>query len=131
MARARRLLSLFSPLASAGAVGVCPACVAASASVLSWLGLGALIPVWRPIAFGLLALGIVGFLRDVQKHRRPWPLVLLVVGGVLLYVGRYVVGGPGLTGWPVWGAGALLILLAAAWNRILFRAHRHHLAHAS
>ena len=125
-----RMLSLVSPLASTGAVGVCPACVVASASVLSWLGLGALIPVWRPIAFGLLGLGAIGFIRDFQKHRRTAPLVLLIAGGALLYLGRYVFGGPEFTGWPIWGAGALLVLIGVVINRRQFRVHVRGIGHS-
>lgn len=127
----RSMLSVASPVGSAAAVGVCPACLAASASALSWLGLGALIPVWRPIAFGLLALGILGFLRDFQKHRQALPLLLLVSGGILLYLGRYVFGGAGFGGWPIWGPGAILALVATVLNRRLFRARVHASPHRS
>lgn len=122
-----RALSLVSPLTSAGAVGLCPACVAASASVLSWLGLGVLIPVWRPIAFGLLGFGVIGFVRDLRKHRRVMPVALLVAGGLFLYVGRYVFGGPEFAGWPIWGLGAFLVLAAVLFNRRLFRGHAAHM----
>lgn len=116
-----RLLSFFSPLLGTGGVGVCPACVAVSAALLSWLGLGFLIPIWRPIAFTLLALGLIGFLVDLRKHRNLLPLVLLIAGSFLLYLGRYVYGGPEFTGWPIWGPGALLVVAAVWWNRWLFR----------
>ncbi|TSC73093.1 MAG: hypothetical protein G01um101438_116 [Parcubacteria group bacterium Gr01-1014_38] len=111
------MFSLVSPLTGAGAVGLCPACVAASASALSWLGLGAIIPVWRPLAFGFLGLGVIGFIRDFRKHRRIASLLLLIAGGILLYLGRYVFGGPEFTGWPIWGTGALLVLIGVVINR--------------
>lgn len=125
---AHRLLSILSPLTGTGGVGFCPACVAVSASVLSWLGLSALIPVWRPIAFTLLGLGLLGFALDWRVHRNPLPLSLLTVGGVLLYLGRYVYGGPEFGGWSIWGPGAVLAVAGVLTNRWLFRrlAHRTH-----
>ena len=125
----RKSLSIFSPLTATGGVGVCPVCVAFSASVLTWLGLAALIPIWRPIAFSLLALGIVGFILDWRKHRNFLPLALIIGGGALLYLGRYVWGGPEFSGWPIWGPGALLVVAAVFLNRRLFRPKAH--AHAA
>lgn len=122
-------MSLVSPLTGTGGVGVCPVCVAVSASVLSWLGLAALIPVWRWIAFSLLGLGLIGFVLDWKKHKNIAPAILLIVGGVLLYLGRYVYGGRQFTGWPIWGPGAVLVITATLYNRNLFRKKSHELHH--
>src|SRR3989344_4947754 len=86
----KKLLTMLAPVLGAGAVGVCPLCWIGSASLLTYLGLGALIPAWRWLAFGLIALGAVGFFLDYRSHKNPKPLVLLIVSAVLLYVGRYV-----------------------------------------
>ncbi len=117
----RKLTSVLSPLFGTGGVGVCPACVTASAAVLSWLGLGFLIPIWRPIAFTLLGLGAIGFIADFTKHRNVLPILLLIVGSWLLYVGRYVFGGKEFTGWQIWLPGAMLTITAVYLNRKQFR----------
>lgn len=125
------LLARLSPILGAGAIGVCPLCWAGSASFLTYIGLGALIPAWRKIALAFLLLGLLGFFLDYRSHRRILPLLLLLVGGALLYLGRYlfVVQPPlhlfpsieGFAGWPVWGAGGILIVIAVVLNRYLFR----------
>lgn len=116
-----KLASLLAPILGAGAIGACPLCWVGSASLLTYLGLGALIPVWRTITFGLLAIGLVGFLLDLRAHRNVYPVSLLLVGGLLLYLGRYVYGGAGFTGWPIWGPGALLVVAAVVYNKYLFK----------
>ena len=113
-------LTRLSPILGAGAVGVCPLCWAGSASLLTYLGLGALIPVWRWIVVIFIALGILGFLLDYRSHKNIYPLALLVVGAVLLYLGRYVYGGPGFGGWQIWGTGAVLFVVAVIYNKRLF-----------
>lgn len=113
-------MSFISPVVGTGGIGFCPACVAASASILTWLGLGVLIPVWRPIAFSLLFLGLLGFILDWRKHRNIVPILLLIAGGALLYLGRYVFGGKNFGGWQIWLPGAFLVISAAFYNRRLF-----------
>lgn len=113
-------MTILAPVLGAGAIGVCPLCWIGSASLLTYLGLGALIPAWRWLAFGLIAIGSVGFILDYRSHKNPRPLMLLVIGAVLLYVGRYVflsVWGV----WPIWGLGAILIITAVVYNKFLFR----------
>lgn len=109
-----------SPILGAGAIGVCPLCWLGSASLLTYLGLGVLIPVWRWIAFSLIALGAIGFIFDYRSHKNPYPLALLFIGAVLLYVGRYVFLST-WGAWQIWGPGALLILAAVFYNKTLFR----------
>lgn len=111
---------MLSPVLGAGAIGVCPLCWIGSASLLTYLGLGALIPVWRWVAFGFIGLGAVGFILDYQAHKNPKPLILLIVGAVLLYVGRYVFAST-WGAWQIWGPGALLIIAAVIYNKSLFR----------
>ena len=117
----KNILTKLSPILGAGAVGVCPLCWIGSASLLTYLGLGSLIPVWRWLVFVLLALSLVGFILDYRFHKNFYPLVLLTVGGILLYLGRYVYGGAGFTGWQIWGSGAVLILVAVIYNKRIFK----------
>lgn len=116
-----KVLTRLAPILGAGAVGACPLCWIGSASLLTYLGLGALIPVWRWLAFGMLTLGLVGFAFDYRSHKHLSPLMILIGGGVLLYLGRYVYGGAGFAGWPIWGLGVVLILVAVIYNKRLFR----------
>lgn len=116
----KKLLTMLAPVLGAGAIGVCPLCWIGSASLLTYLGLGALIPVWRWIAFGFIALGAVGFILDYRAHKNPKPLILLAIGAILLYVGRYVFANT-WGAWWIWGPGALLIVIAVFCNKSLFR----------
>lgn len=111
---------MLSPVLGAGAIGVCPLCWIGSASLLTYLGLAALIPVWRWIAFGFIALGAVGFIFDYRAHKNPKPFILLVIGAILLYVGRYIFLSA-WGAWQIWGVGAVLILAAVVYNKSLFR----------
>lgn len=111
---------MLAPVLGAGAIGVCPLCWLGSASLLTYLGLGALIPVWRWLAFGLIAIGAIGFMFDYRSHKNPRPLVMLIAGGILLYVGRYVFAST-WGAWWIWIPGALLIIGAVVYNKRLFR----------
>lgn len=127
----KKLFSSLAPILGTGAVGVCPLCWAASASFLSYIGLGVLIPFWRKIAIAFLLLGLIGFILDYRRHRNIIPLTLLLIGGATLYVGRYIFvvqpklhifsGIEGFAGWPIWGLGGILIIVAVFYNKWLFR----------
>ncbi|MBI4050305.1 MAG: hypothetical protein HY398_02550 [Candidatus Doudnabacteria bacterium] len=108
-----------APILGAGAVGACPLCWIGSASLLTYLGLGALIPVWRWLAFGLITVGAIGFLFDYRAHKNPKPFILLLSGAILLYVGRYVFVST-WGAWQIWGPGALLVITAVIYNKRLF-----------
>ncbi|OHA65172.1 MAG: hypothetical protein A2672_00800 [Candidatus Wildermuthbacteria bacterium RIFCSPHIGHO2_01_FULL_49_22b] len=125
----KNLVTKLAPILGAGAIGVCPLCWIGSASLLTYVGLGALIPVWRWIGFGLIALGGIGFALDHRSHRNPYPLVLLILGAILLYVGRYVFAST-WGAWQIWGPGAALIIVAVAYNKWLFRKPRPEQAHS-
>ena len=127
----KKLLSLLAPILGTGAVGVCPLCWAGSAAFLSYVGLGVLIPVWRKIALAFLILGAIGFILDYRRHKNIIPLILLIVGGATLFIGRYVFvvqpklhifsGLQGFAGWPIWGLGGVMIIGAVIYNRLLFK----------
>lgn len=123
----KKMFTRLAPLLGAGAVGACPLCWIGSASLLTYLGLGALIPVWRWIVGVLLGLRFVGFLFDYRSHKNVYPLVVLVAGGVLLYLGRYVFGVRGLAAGSSGGVGAVLVLFAIVYNKRQFiqKPHTH------
>ncbi|MBI2587590.1 hypothetical protein HYW29_02145 [Candidatus Amesbacteria bacterium] len=116
----KKIFTMLAPILGAGAIGVCPLCWIGSASLLTYLGLGALIPVWRWLAFGLIAIGAIGFILDYRAHKNSKPLILLAVGAILLYVGRYVFLST-WGSWPIWGTGAILIVAAVIYNKSFFR----------
>ncbi|MBI3335441.1 MAG: MerC domain-containing protein [Candidatus Portnoybacteria bacterium] len=116
----KKVLTRLTPILGAGAIGVCPLCWIGSASLLTYLGLGALIPIWRWFAFGLIGLGAIGFILDCRFHRNPYPFMLLSLGAALLYVGRYVFLST-WGAWQIWGPGAALIIGAVIYNKRLFR----------
>ncbi|MBI2020658.1 hypothetical protein HYS94_04550 [Candidatus Daviesbacteria bacterium] len=116
----RRFQTVLLPVLGAGAIGACPLCWIGSASLLTYLGLGAVIPIWRQVAFGMLFIAGIGFLLDFRSHRNIIPLILLLLGGILLYVGRYIFLST-WGAWPIWGLGGLLVLGAVIYNRRLFK----------
>ena len=116
----RKLLRFTVPLLGAGAVAVCPLCWAGSAALLTFLGLGALIPVWIGIVFVFLGLGLVGLILDYRYHKVILPSILYTIGGILLYLGRYVYGSMGFGGWQIWGPGSVLVIIAIFYNKKLF-----------
>ncbi len=124
----RKLSTYLASVLGAGAVGVCPICWIGSASLLTYLGLGALVPLWQWVMLALLGIGIVGFIFDYRSHRNFYPLVFLITGGLLLYTGRYVFAGPGFGYWQIWGPGSIFIITAVLYNKKQFarrpRQHR-------
>lgn len=116
----RKLITRLAPILGAGAIGVCPLCWIGSASLLTYLGLGVIIPYWRWFGFGFIALGAVGFLLDYRAHKNLKPIILLVIGATLLYVGRYVFAST-WGAWQIWGIGGVLIIAAVIYNKSLFR----------
>jgi len=119
-AKLKKVLTFLTPVLGAGAIGVCPLCWIGSASLLTYLGLGALIPAWRWIALGLIFLGSIGFVFDYRAHKNPKPLIFLTIGAILLYVGRYVFLST-WGAWQIWGPGAVLIVIAVFYNKSMFK----------
>ena len=116
----KKIPTWLSPILGAGAVGGCPLCWIGSASLLTYLGLGALVPLWRWIVLVLLGFGLVGFIFDYRAHKNLYPLILLITGGIPLYLGRYVFGGVGFGGWQIWVPGGLLLIGAVIYNKKQF-----------
>ncbi|MBI2287846.1 MAG: MerC domain-containing protein [Chloroflexi bacterium] len=120
----KKLTTVLAPIFGAGAIGVCPLCWAGSASALTYLGLAGVIPYWRWIGFALIGLGIVGFILDYRSHGKPYPLIMLTMGVVLVQVGTNVFVGGDFPGWLIWGTGAVLVVAAIVYNKWLFRKPR-------
>lgn len=116
----KKTLTLAAPILGAGGIGVCPLCWVGSASLLTYIGLGVLIPFWRWISFGLIFIGAIGFVLDYRAHKNPRPLMLLILGGILLYIGRYVFLST-WGAWQIWGPGGILIVIAVIYNRSIFK----------
>lgn len=116
----KKLLTRLAPILGAGGIGACPLCWVGSASLLTYLGLGVLIPFWRWFSFGLIFLGAIGFALDYRSHKNSRPLILLVLGAALLYIGRYIFLST-WGAWQIWGPGAILIVAAVIYNRSMFK----------
>lgn len=120
MAKVKKIPTWLAPILGAGAIGGCPLCWVGSASLLTYLGLGALVPLWKWVVLALLGFGLIGFIFDYRAHKNLYPIILLITGGTLLYLGRYVYGGTGFGGWQVWGPGAALVIVAVIYNKKQF-----------
>ncbi len=65
----------------------------------------------RSVFVILLAVGIVGSYLTYRVHRRIWPLLLLVLASVLLYISIYVVPSD-----PLYYASLVLLVIGTIWN---------------
>jgi len=73
---------------------------------------------------------LVKFSKRISQ-RNIVPLILLAAGGTTLYLGRYIFviqpklhifsGVQGFAGWPIWGLGGLMIIVAVMYNHLLFK----------
>lgn len=116
----RKLQTILLPILGAGAIGVCPLCWIGSASLLTYLGFSSLIPIWPQLALSMLFIAGIGFFLDFRSHHNINPFIIFISGTILLYLGRYVYGGSGFRGWPIWLPGGLLVISAVFYNKHLF-----------
>lgn len=98
-------------IGSIAGIAACPLCVPFFTSLFSSLGLGAIIPFWQPVIGVFFFVALYGFISAFRIHQQILPLVLLIIGGVLLYVGRYIVGSD-----PFWIIGAVTMIAAVVTN---------------
>jgi len=99
--RKHKILNWLGSVLGAGAIGACPLCWAGSAALLTYVGLGALVPAWPWLIAVLLAVGLVGLAFDWRSHRNWIPIAAYVIGAVVLFVGRYVLVAPGFGYWYI------------------------------
>lgn len=111
---------LVSPVLGVGAIAACPLCWGASASLLTFLGLGALAPWFGKVGFALLFIALIGFIIDLRKHKNIFPLVLLIIGAGMLYAGRYVY----YEDQEIWIIGGIIVLLSVILNRYIIKGKR-------
>lgn len=112
------IFSTLGPLGSAVTVGLCPVCIPAIGAFLSALGLGFMIneTVLKPLLIALLLVNLGGLLWSYFKeHRNILPVVVGVLTGISLYVGRYVYFGVTANMVLIYG-GILGIIGVSIWN---------------
>ncbi len=107
----KEALSNTGAIGSVAGIAACPLCVPFFTSLLASFGLGALIPFWQPIVGVFFAIALYGFISAFRIHRQVSPLLLLIIGGALLWMGRYIVGED-----LVWIAGAIFMTVAIFLN---------------
>ena len=97
---------------------VCPACWPALGSLLGSLGLSTLAStaVLKPLLAVFLVVAAVGFVRGYRAHGVPWPMVGGLVGGSLLYIGKWVVFNS-----PLFYIGVALLITASITDTVLRR----------
>jgi putative Mn2+ efflux pump MntP len=74
-------------------VGVlCPLCLLAP--ILLTAGLGSILalaaPWFAPLLLILLGISLIGFFLSYLTHKNPFPLILTIVAGGLMYYSRYI-----------------------------------------
>lgn len=91
----------------------CPACVAAYAGVLSWLGLGVVLQdaVLTPLIAVFLGASVLSVAWSTSLHGHRGPIATTLAGAAVVTAGRLVWSVPAL----VYG-GAVLLIGASLWN---------------
>lgn len=119
--RKKGWLATLGSIGSAITVGFCPICIPAIGTLLSVIGLGFLVneSVLQPLLIALILLAWFGYFWSyIKEHRVIYPLMLGVLAGVSLYVGRYIYLG-GLLNAALMYGGVISMIGASVWNIIL------------
>ena len=113
--------SIIASGASATVAVVCPGCWPALGSLLGSLGLSASAStaILQPLLVIFLVVAAVGFVRGYRAHSVPWPMVAGLVGGSLLYIGKWVV-----FNFPLFYVGVALLITASIADTVLRRRTR-------
>jgi len=112
------LFAFIGSFGSALTVGLCPICIPAIGAFLSSIGLGFLVSesVLLPILFIFLTITIGGLLFSyLKEHGKVSPLILGVLMGISLYMGRYVYLGAFINQVLMYG-GIAGIVTVSFWN---------------
>jgi len=118
VAKKSGFLSAFGSFGSALTVGLCPICIPAIGAFLSSIGLGFLVSesVLLPVLLIFLTITIGGLLFSyLKEHRKIAPLVIGVLMGLSLYLGRYVYFGAVINQVLMYG-GIAGIVAVSFWN---------------
>ncbi len=124
MAEISKRKTFLAPAGSFGsvlAVTLCPICKPALAAFLASIGLGIIVheSVMQSILIVFLILTFAGlFWSCLKVHRKIIPLILGVILGILLYVGRYVYFGSWENNILTYGSLAGLVAVSL-WNLTL------------
>jgi hypothetical protein len=99
----------------------CPACFPAVIAALSSVGFGFLASakVIVPILFIFLFGGWFGLWLGYKLHKNITPLILSILAGVMIPVGRFVLGSQ-----PLAYLASGLVIIAAVWNILLLRHYK-------
>ena len=121
MKKKKSWLATLGSFGSAITVGFCPICIPAIGALLSAIGLGFLVneTVLQPLLIVFILLAWFGYAWSFMKeHRVVYPLILGVLAGISLYVGRYVYLGGLLNAVLMYG-GVIAMIGASVWNILL------------
>src|SRR3990167_8160142 len=71
---------------------LCPLCFIAPLLITAGLGttLALLVPWFKPLLIIALILAVVAFVISFRVHKNLFPLVLVILGGSLMYYGGYI-----------------------------------------
>lgn len=114
-------LATLGSFGSAITVGLCPICLPAVGALLSAVGLGFLAneAVLRPLLIAFILVAWFGYAWSfLREHGVIFPLIIGILAGISLYVGRYVYLGGTLNAVLMYG-GVVAMMGASIWNLVL------------
>ena len=111
----------FSGIGSWGAVALavfCPVCIPAIGAFLGSLGISvlALSATIHPLLVVFLGLALLRLVLGFRRHRKPWPLLVGILGAFGLYAGKWLV-----ISLPILYAGAALLIVSSLADTVLGR----------